>query len=483
TTPHGTDLSLISNVFALASGATSSPASGENVDFSTNSTNKYTVTYSDGSSEMFDITVVNREPSMADMMIAEDIFTDFKIIKLGIYLSDVTPTFDDNDITVNIPYYIDLSDLKNTFTLHPDVDSFDISSGDEIDFSAPNNTRQYNVTYSDNSSETINITITSNQNITSVATYYVVFKQMYDGRVVTSPPLLPSIPYKTDISEITNFTVISDTFSQLPPGLSKHGVFEYIEVSNFNSVHLYENSFKGLIDLMALIIHDNTTISIDENTLNGLTNLMSLKIYDNTTISIDENTLNGLTNLKLLDLSNNNLTSIHENSFNFLTNLDELNLSNNNLLSIPTDLFNVSTNLRNLNLSNNDFTSIPTDSFTSSVNLRVLRLYNNLITSIPDDSLSTLSGLESLDLSFNEISDISENVFSELLSLKTLILNDNDIPSIPSNLSSSLERMHLNWNNRLYCLPQEIWNINIPQLFYGNTGISGPGDVNCNIPN
>ncbi|NQX82491.1 MAG: leucine-rich repeat domain-containing protein, partial [Flavobacteriaceae bacterium] len=428
---------------------------GENVDFSTNSTNQYTVTYSDGSSEMFNITVVNREPSMADMMIAEDIFTTFKIIKLGIYLSDVTPTFENNNITVNIPYYIDLSDLKNSFTLHPDVDSFDISSGDEIDFSAPNNTRQYNVTYSDNSSETISITITSDINTTSIVTDYIVLKQMYDGRVVTSPALVPSIAYKTDISEIIDFTVISDTFSQLSPGLSNSGVFESIHVFNFNSVHLYENSFKGLI------------------------NLTVLGIYYNITISIDENTFNGLTNLKVLELSNNNLSSIHENTFNGLANLADLYLNNNNLESIHENSFNGLTNLEDLFLSENKFLSIPTDSFTPLVNLIDLHLRHNLITSIPDDSLSTLSGLEFLGLSFNEISDISENAFSGLLSLKKLYLNNNDIPSIPSNLSSSLGRLHLNSNTSLYCLPQEIWNINITNLHYGDTGISGDNDTDC----
>ncbi|NQX80917.1 MAG: hypothetical protein HRT66_02835, partial [Flavobacteriaceae bacterium] len=162
TTPHGTDLSLISNVFALASGATSSPASGENVDFSTNSTNQYTVTYSDGSSEMFNITVVNREPSMADTMNANDVFSSFETHENSVKIEDaIIDIAIESTINITTPYGTDLSLISNVFALASGATLSPVS-GENVDFST-NSTNQYTVTYSDGSSEMFNITVVNRE--------------------------------------------------------------------------------------------------------------------------------------------------------------------------------------------------------------------------------------------------------------------------------------------------------------------------------
>ena len=158
TVPNSTDLSIIRNYFTIPKGATSNITSGSNVDYSVHDTKEYEVTYSDETKENFYIKVTKSTPTVAEISGAEYALKDLKIYVNSVLVEDVSVIIDGDKVNIITPYSTDLSSVKITYTA-PGGSECNYPSGTLLNFEAKN-TKTYEVTYNDKSTDSFEVKIT-----------------------------------------------------------------------------------------------------------------------------------------------------------------------------------------------------------------------------------------------------------------------------------------------------------------------------------
>jgi hypothetical protein len=256
---------------------------------------------------------------------------------------------------------------------------------------------------------------------------------------------------------------------------------------NRNLVRLFEDSFKGVVNLKRLFLTRNKIsqldyrvfdplgeIEIDELSLelNSLQsfhylfkfprNLKTLNLAGNQISTLDQRSFSEMNQLKVLNLQANSINSINANQFQILTSLEKLDLKYNSIQFIDMYwLKNSSNTIKFLILDNNRLFEMGTglnQIFTILNSLEDLRLKSNRLNFIPNVNY----GLKSLNCAKNEIKDLTSirNLPETLLEFD---LSSNLISQIKSNSFSNLKNLaSLNMeNNRLSILEKNAFN----QLF------------------
>ncbi len=244
-----------------------------------------------------------------------------------------------------------------------------------------------------------------------------------------------SDPTPTDMLELTELSCVED-WDEQEQGIRSLTGLEYAK--NLRTLKLRFNLFS------------------DVSALSGLTNLTSLELSQNHISDISP--LSGLTRLTYLNLHANSISDL--SPLANMTGLGTLILRFNKI----SDLSPISrmTHLRELDLGCNQIGDLSV--LSSLTELSDLQLWNNFITDI--SPLATLNALRTLDLSCNQVSGISS--LGGLSRLRDVDLTSNRIRDISALCSlKSLSILLLRENP----LPQEAYDIYIPQIAENNPGV------------
>jgi Leucine-rich repeat (LRR) protein len=147
--------------------------------------------------------------------------------------------------------------------------------------------------------------------------------------------------------------------------------------------------------------------------LTGMKKLEFLGLRKNLIYTVDANAFEELVELKYLSLDTNKLESLSPRIFNNNGKLKRINLFSNQLRSVTPEHFAHLTGLTHLSLCNNQLTSLDQRLFTTLVNLQELSLCNLQISSLPRDIFATLSSLQNIHLqNNNRLTTLDEDIFS-----------------------------------------------------------------------
>ncbi len=244
-----------------------------------------------------------------------------------------------------------------------------------------------------------------------------------------------SDPTETDMLELTELVYVED-WDEQEEGIKSLTGLEYAK--NLQTLKLRFNLFS------------------DVSVLSGLTNLTSLELSQNHISDISP--LSGLTRLTYLNLHANSISDLSP-----LANMTELGvlILRFNKISDLSPISNMA-HLRELDLGSNRIGDL--SALSSLTELSDLQLWSNSVTDT--SPLATLNALRTLDLSCNEVSGIS--ALGGLSGLQDVDLTSNHIHDISAlcNLKS-LSILLLRDNP----LPQEAYDIHIPQIAANNPGV------------
>lgn len=154
TVPTGTDVTSLAPDIEISAGATVSPASNVERDFT--SPVQYTVTAADGSTQVYTVTVSVNVSSAKD--ISAFVFADLD--------PEVEASIDGTEITATVPFGTDLTTLVPTIAVSPDA-TVDPASGAVQDFTEP---VVYTVTAEDGTTQEYTVTIMAEEATTMMVT-------------------------------------------------------------------------------------------------------------------------------------------------------------------------------------------------------------------------------------------------------------------------------------------------------------------------
>lgn len=255
--------------------------------------------------------------------------------------------------------------------------------------------------------------------------------------------------------------------TKIPEGLPPW--VEVLELQHNNIVHVDENAFRNMSNLLKLDLSHNNISRLGNGTFLHVPSLESLKLAHNQLraipalatlprlrdLSLSHNhirTLNGhllrYSSLRSLDLSFNKLRAIPSGAFTNSSRLVHMSLNSNKISRIERGSMDNLTRLESLNLNHNRLVSIPKDLFLQLHSLRNLELNKNRIEEIEGLSFKGLNSLESLSLRNNNIGCLSDGAFFYLKNVRTLNLDSNNLTTVTKGYLYGLEALEsLNLTN------------------------------------
>lgn len=202
---------------------------------------------------------------------------------------------------------------------------------------------------------------------------------------------------------------------------------QYLYIFQNGISTLYQDDFKGLVELEMLDLSQNDLVEIPDGVFEMLSKLKNLDLSSNLITHISKDSFSGLVQLERLYLHANRIQSIHLEAFEGLEMLLELKLQGNQLISLPTLNF---PRLLLLDLSNNNIPTLgPSDLQTP--HLEALKLASLGLTSLNEDLIASLRNLHDLDISLNKLHEVPQALKQD--SLKGLIklsLAANPLPEL-----------------------------------------------------
>ena len=239
-------------------------------------------------------------------------------------------------------------------------------------------------------------------------------------------------------------------------------------------------------------------------------NAKAIIVRNNSTLnSIPAGIFDRFTQLEELDLGFNNFQTLPQGIFDNLGELMVLNLSDNQLNDLPADLFNKSPYLGELSIARNQLTaqsfaspntvfanlgelfilqmefnplgSIPAGWFDDLTNMEYLGMFNNQIDFLPAGLFNNTTNLTGIDMVENNFTSFPAGLFQSMTNLQELSilsckLTSDSIANGTFNGLSSLERLVLETNPGIWCVPTSaIDNPNTvvePARCSGTTGIN-----------
>lgn len=228
--------------------------------------------------------------------------------------------------------------------------------------------------------------------------------------------------YGFSIQELLDHTIIDQNV------IDRVGEDSRVYLSGLRINNLYGLHTIPKIELADVIILDhNQLTAIDEESFKGLVRLKFLSLHDNRIATIAPRSLSSLSNLHFLFLFNNELNTISDQDFSGLSNLRRLLLGWNKLVTISAGAFNDLTNLKTLSLGHNNLSTLTPKVFNGLSNLEVLELNNNKLRSINFEVFRELIHLQQLYLEVNELTTIDESMIGYFANLKLIELRSNPL--------------------------------------------------------
>uniref|UniRef100_A0A914HNJ3 LRRCT domain-containing protein n=1 Tax=Globodera rostochiensis TaxID=31243 RepID=A0A914HNJ3_GLORO len=159
--------------------------------------------------------------------------------------------------------------------------------------------------------------------------------------------------------------------------------FKELQLVDLNSNIFYKiPSFKDMLELVEIRLHNNQIRSIETLAFSGIPKLRRILLHNNQIETIARNSFDSLDNLEVLILYNNYLTVIEKGVLDGVKGLKNLILRNNSVEELSRDSFASVPELTMLDLSDNELRTLRSGTFVPLQRLHLLSLANNGIETV-----------------------------------------------------------------------------------------------------
>ncbi|MDF9801261.1 surface protein [Catalinimonas alkaloidigena] len=219
--PFGTNIKSLRPSFALHEGASSYPANGDEVDFSSPVT--YTITAKDG---------ITQEEWIVDVSVAEpiplNVDTDFLIFELKTQTKEATIDTINHIINIEVAYGTDVSELTPIFTLSEGATAIP-SKNSTLDFTDP---VTFVVTAEDEfTTQNWNVIVSIAPNNKTDFLIFELKTQTKEATIDTINHIINiEVAYGTDVSELTPIFTLSEGATAIP---SKNSTLDFTDPVTF----------------------------------------------------------------------------------------------------------------------------------------------------------------------------------------------------------------------------------------------------------
>lgn len=287
-----------------------------------------------------------------------------------------------------------------------------------------------------------------------------------------------------ELLELQELDVSNNKLRSLGRGLIFHNLSSLIHLNLAKNelTALYNEMFRGLIDLEWLVMSENKLAFIEDQAFQWMSRLRTLELSSNQLSALYVEWFTGLGHLRLLDISSNRVHQINSAAFWPLRRLRQAFLQNNRISDVSNDAFKGLEQLEVLHLENNQLTRVPSQPIHLLPGLQELYLSGNPFTKLYAGDLTGLP-ITLLQLSHTpSLTVVEADSIRDLPNLLTLHLHDNSqLSFIDPQAMSNMSRLHtvLLHNNRLISLAKAFGDTLHPGVevsLHGN-----PLKCDCNV--